>query len=167
MAAGATYEPISTTTLGSAQSSVSFSSFGGYTDLILVANFATSLNLTYGTYIQINGDSGGNYSVTTIKGNGSTATSTRQSSTEGIRFMLPSSTSSSFSNMAIVNFMNYTNATTYKTILARNNNANTVTELSVGLWRNTNAITSFVYGGDGGQNFAIGSTFTLYGIAAA
>jgi len=167
MAAGSTYTPLATTTLGSAQSSVSFSSFGGYTDLILVANFATNFNLTYGTYIQINGDSGSNYSVTTLKGNGSSATSTRQSSTEGIRFMLPSSTSSSFSNMAIVNFMNYTNSTIFKTVLARNNNANAVTEASVGLWRNTNAITSFVYGGDGGQNFATGSTFTLYGISAA
>jgi hypothetical protein len=167
MAAGLTYTPIYTTTLGSAQSSVSFSSFGGYTDLILVANFATSLNLAYGTYIQINGDGGSNYSVTTLKGNSSSATSTRQSSTTGIRFMLPSSTSSSFSNMVILNFMNYTNSTTFKTVLARNNNANAVTEASVGLWRNTNAITSFIYGGDGGQDFSSGSTFTLYGILAA
>ena len=167
MAAGATYEPISTTTLGSAQQSVTFNSFSGYTDLIFVANFATSLNNTYGTYIQINGDSSANYSVTTFKGNGSTASSTRQSTTEGIRFMLPSSTSSSYSNMAIINFMNYANTTKNKTVLARHNNANAITETSVGLWRNTNAITSFTYGGDGGQNFATGSTFTLYGILAA
>jgi hypothetical protein len=38
MAAGSTYTPIATTTLGTAQSSVSFSSFSGYTDLVLVSS---------------------------------------------------------------------------------------------------------------------------------
>jgi hypothetical protein len=38
MPAGSTYTPIATTTLGSAQADVTFNSFSGYTDLVLVAN---------------------------------------------------------------------------------------------------------------------------------
>ena len=38
MPAGSTYTPIATTTLGSSQATVTFSSFTGYTDVILVAS---------------------------------------------------------------------------------------------------------------------------------
>ena len=66
----------------------------------------------------------------------------------------------------IVQFMNYSNTTTNKTVLSRANNAATGTDAIVNLWRSTAAITSiYVYVPSG--NFATGSTFTLYGILAA
>ena len=69
-----TYEPIATTTLGSAQASVSFSSFSGYTDLVLVC-VATTASDDQFLSVQFNGDTGSNYSNTYMTGNGSTATS--------------------------------------------------------------------------------------------
>jgi hypothetical protein len=36
MAAGSTYTPIATTTLSSSQAEVTFTSFSGYTDLVLI-----------------------------------------------------------------------------------------------------------------------------------
>jgi hypothetical protein len=67
--------------------------------------------------------------------------------------------------------MNYSNSTTYKTWLVRNNNQETGTyvgtEAIVGLAQLTAAITSITIGTASGgtdYNFASGSTFTLYGI---
>ena len=72
-----------------------------------------------------------------------------------------------FSYSAIINIQNYSNTTTYKTILGRANNAVTGVTETVGLWRSTSAITSMTllqsYGSD---LFKTGSTFTLYGIKA-
>jgi hypothetical protein len=75
----------------------------------------------------------------------------------------------------IVHIMNYSNTTTFKTYLARNNNAATSgtyvgTEAIVGLAQLTAAITSITIGTASGStdyNFATGSTFSLYGIKAA
>ena len=65
-----------------------------------------------------------------------------------------------------IQIMNYSNTTTYKTALSRSNNANTGTDAIVGLWRSTAAINSIVVLISGNQ-FATGSTFTLYGIKSA
>jgi hypothetical protein len=65
--------------------------------------------------------------------------------------------------------MNYSNTTTYKTALNRSNQAAGGVDATVGLWRSTAAIDTirFYANTNGSQNFLTGSTFTLYGIAAA
>ena len=75
---------------------------------------------------------------------------------------------SKFSTVAHV--MNYANTSTYKTVLSKHGAENFVGGY-VGLWRgNTGsaaqAITSITVGFNS-QNIASGTTFTLYGIAAA
>jgi len=170
MAAGATYEPIATTTLGSAQASVTFSSLGSYTDLVLIVQ-AKSSNSTDDPQLYFNSDTGSNYSLTFLQGNGSSASSSRYSNTSGGFYCgRPGYTSAGFTT-TIFNIMNYSNSTTYKTVLLRSNaNDNTVNynaaEAAVALWRSTAAITSFTIDGGTG-NIASGSTFTLYGITAA
>jgi hypothetical protein len=165
MAAGSTYTPIATTTLGSAAASVTFSSISGaYTDLVLIVSSASASSASY-ISLQYNGDTATNYSVTMMRGNGSTASSTRYASTNEIYVSVASINTTDFNN-TIVQFENYSNTTTYKTNLTRANNASLSTDTSVGLWRNTAAITSIKVLNTG-ANFAIGSTFTLYGIAAA
>jgi hypothetical protein len=156
-----TYTPIATTTLGSAASSVTFSSISGsYTDLILVANYTGSVSDQF-LNIQFNSDSGSNYSNTNLFGDGSSATSNRNSSATSVRAAFYGSAQSN----AILNIMNYSNTTTNKTVVSRDN-TNTFVVTRVNLWRNTSAITSLVLAMSSG-NIASGSTFTLYGIKAA
>lgn len=165
----ATYEPISTTTLGSNTNTTSFNSItGSYTDLILVSNvLCTTVSATI--YLRFNSDTGTNYSVTAMDGTGSAAESWRVSNDSGIELLNRSATmNGSNPVMCVSQIMNYSNATTYKTAISRYNGINTSSETTatVGLWRNTNAINSVtIYATLG--NFQSGSTFTLYGIKAA
>ena len=164
MAAGSTYTPIATTTLGSAQSSVTFNSFSGYTDLLLVF-VGTSNHTDNGSrgYLQFNGDTASNYSNTYIQWNGSSASSARDSSATVIAFGRVGNSGLSQANISI---QNYANSTTNKTILSRQDSlAASNSRATVGLWRSTSAITSITVSCDG--SYVAGSTFTLYGIAAA
>jgi hypothetical protein len=164
-----TYEPIATTTLGTAAASVTFSSISGaYTDLIVVANLAQSAG-SNSLRFRLNGDTGSNYSSTSLRGYGSTANSVKDTSTtSGYACDTPGNTS--FNLMCIFHIMNYSNTTTYKTALGRGSNAATETDAVVNLWKNTAAVTSvqFALGSTfPSNNIASGSTFTLYGIKAA
>ena len=168
-----TYTPIASLTLSSAQSSVTFSGIPQtYTDLVLVTNWASSNSLSF-LYIQFNSDTGSNYSFTELYGNGSAAGSYRESN-QSIPWVSSNvGVPSTIKANTIMNFMNYSNSTTYKTWIARMNSVDAPsypgTAASVGLWRSTNAITTITLknrtsGVD--YNFASGSTFNLYGIDA-
>jgi hypothetical protein len=161
-----TYEPIATTTLSTATASVTFSSISStYTDLRLVI-FALGATSDY-PYVEINSDTGTNYSKTVVYGNGSSALSFRSSNNAKPDFVDATKTSGGFMDI-YVDFMNYSNTTTYKTWLAREGNGtNGYVSALVGLWRNTNAITQIKVLNTGSGNFATGSTFTLYGIKSA
>jgi hypothetical protein len=166
-----TYEPIATTTLGSASGSVTFSSIPStYTDLVLIVNARQDTAVAFQAFFcRINGDSGSNYSWTALAGNGSSAISERISSDNYCRLStIPGNNAgSSTYGTAIVNFMNYSNATTNKTMMSRGSVASSDSSVSVSLWRNTSAITSFVLYTAGLNNWASNSSFTLYGIKAA
>jgi len=158
-----TYEPVSTTTLGSAAASVTFSSIPQtYTDLILIVSHDVTADALSG--IQFNGDTASNYSATYIWGNGTSAFSGRESNAASA-FAFYATAANGF-HSAIIQIINYSNATTYKTLISRENDAATEALAVVGLWRSTAAITSMVLLRRSG-NFATGSTFTLYGIKAA
>lgn len=166
MAAGSTYTPIATTTLGSAAASYTFSSIPGtYTDLVIIANGLGSANTGVG--MQFNGDTANNYSGTFVEGNGTVASSERQSSTDTIRVAWNALWDTSTIANIIINVQNYSNATTYKTSISRENNSARFVGATVGLWRSTSAITSVTLLTTAAANFAVGTTFTLYGIAAA
>ena len=169
MPAAQTYEPIATTTLGSATGTVTFSSIAGtYTDLVLICNIAQAAG-NNSLRIRYNSDTGTNYSRTYLLGNGSTASSGRTSS--DVSGYLSETTGSTTLELAVVaHIMNYSNTTTYKTHISRSNRASSSVDATVGLWRSTSAITriDLAMGGSfPANNFATGSTFTLYGIKAA
>jgi hypothetical protein len=164
----ATYEPIATTTLGSAQTTVTFNSFSGYTDLICVAVPKISGATAYNLNGYFNNDySSSNYSATRLIGYGSGYASDRLTNYAVLLLSgeakVPTTNNANF----IIQVMNYSNSSTYKTVLSRSNNASAGTDAIVNLWRNTAAITSFTLLPDGAAQFASGSTFTLYGIKAA
>jgi hypothetical protein len=162
----ATYEPIATTTLGSANGTITFNSFSGYTDIFCVANFGTSG--TTNVKMRFNGDSGSNYSLTYVDGNGTSAVSGRTSNSSAIYFTASSwYAATAFSNILTFNLMSYSNTSTNKSVLVRYGSASQGAMAQIGLWRNNSAITSLEITTDGGQTFNTGSTFTLYGIKAA
>ena len=166
MAAGNTYVALATQTLGSAAASVTFSSISGvYTDLVVVVT-ARNTTASYTGTIRLNGDSATNYSSTQLYGDGTTSGSNRDTSRTAIDniYAASSADAAGVFNATLVNIQNYSNTTTYKTILSRSNLTVQVAA-SVGLWRSTAAINSVEVRSAG--NFAIGSTFSLYGIAAA
>jgi len=165
-----TYEKIATTTLSSAAASYTFSSIAGtYTDLVIIAS-CTSANDGAALQFRFNSDSGSNYSNTLLEGSGSSASSVRQSDQIDIQISFNVGNNSTNPSTSIISINNYSNSTTYKTLLARWNSATggtyPGTSATVGLWRNVAAITSItIFMGSG--NINAGSTFTLYGIKAA
>jgi hypothetical protein len=163
MTAGATYVPIATQTLGSAAPSVTFNSIPqGYTDLIVVVNAGTSFSSSADAYqLSFNGATTG-LSVTRLFGNGSSALSDRY----GTPYAGWLSTTLGGSD--IIHIMNYANTTTYKTAITRSSSAGTyaIAGATVVLWQSTAAINS-VKITDTSGNFISGSTFSIYGIAAA
>jgi hypothetical protein len=173
MAAGSTYTPIATTTLGSNQGTVTFSSIPStYTDLVLIVNAAMATADTSSLQIRVGNssvDTGTNYSSTDLLGDGTSATSGRTSNDTFIRILGRGTTlPNTITSNSITNIMNYANTSTYKTLLIRGNVPSKKLQATAGLWRSTSAIniitiSDFEYS----TNILAGSTFTLYGIAAA
>lgn len=163
----ATYDCIATTTLGSNSTSVDFTSISGsYTDLIaVIAGSQTSTGVSIN--MRVNSDTGSNYSATILDGDGTSATSYKLSNnSQGMVIGALYGNASGQMNI-VVQIQNYSNTTTYKTVLSRWAQANKGTEAIVGLWRSTSAITSLTFRSDGGtNNFATGTVFSLYGIKA-
>jgi hypothetical protein len=158
-----TYVALRTETVtGSPASSVTFNLAGisGYTDLVLVINGTVGSGAS--AILQLNSDTGANYSFTGMNGNGSAATSFRVPNTTSVAL----GEMRTYNSTIIVNIQNYSNSTTFKTLLSRANTASDFVQAIVGLWRNTNAVTSITIGLSA-STYAVGSTFSIYGIANA
>lgn len=164
----ATYEPISTQTLGTAVADIFFTSIPQtYTDLVLVCSMNGASHLTVG--FRVNGSNSTIYSVTELAGNGTSASSTRVATENYARMTNWGGPDTTGRSVLISNFMNYSNTTTNKTVMNRANNAGGSfpgVQASVNLIRSTSAITSINLLTTSGASFAVGSTFTLYGIKA-
>ena len=158
-----TYTPIASTTLTATTTNVNFSSISGfYTDLVLIVSGTCSA----GSYLTLrfNSDTSTNYSTTELYGDGTTAGSVRNSSNN---YMYIGAIRTTQSNI-LTSIQNYSNTTTYKTVLSRTNNAATETKAVVGLWRATPAALTTIDVGTGGANtLQVGTVLTLYGIKAA
>ena len=164
MAAGNTYVAIARLAISGTVTYEPFSSVSSaYTDLVLV--LAPTAGGLADTAIQFNSDTGSNYSRTYLTGNGTAASSGRNSGDTRIRLTYNGGTGGS-AGFQISQKMNYANASTNKAILNRNSNANYGTDANVGLWRSTSAINTIRIFCDGGGNWTAGFV-SLYGIAAA
>jgi hypothetical protein len=166
-----TYEPIATSTLGSAQSNIEFTSIPNtYTDLVIAGGLRVD-NAGSGAenmLIRFNGDTGSNYSITYMLGDGSSG---GYGSFENFDSFSNSSVGNSDTNLYSVELWhinNYANTTTYKGIILGHfaQFGNQVQQF-IGTWRSTSAITSIKIFPSGSKNLASGSTLTLYGIKAA
>jgi len=157
----ATYEPIATFTVSTAQSSYTFSSIPQtYTDLyVVISSYEGSSGASLG--VQFNGDTGNNYCYTFTYGDGSGGTGSQKGNNAGSIYV----GQINGGTVSLLNINNYSNTTTYKNILTRNGATAQSVFTAIGTWQNTNAITSLTI--SRGGNFTVGSTFTIYGIKAA
>jgi hypothetical protein len=168
--------PIASTTIsGSSTSAFSFTSIPQrYQDLRLVITTRSAQpgnNLAV-FYLWANGDESsatGLYSATNLQGDGTSATSSRQSSQNQaiIGFSVNNGATSGIFASNTIDILNYTNTTTFKTSLSRSAgdlNGGGATLLVAALRRSTSAITSLYFRADGGYAQIAGSTATLYGI---
>lgn len=166
-----TYEPIATTTLGSANSTITFSSIPStYTDLKLV--FTNTVSVAGSNYIlRFNSDTASNYSLTYLDGNGTSASSGRNTSQTYIYLTTSISPSTTIPAFITCDVFSYANTSVYKTSLInisldKNGSGNTTS--MVGLWRSTSAINSItLFVSSTPNTFNAGTTATLYGIRAA
>jgi len=164
-----TYVALDKVTLSSTAATATFSAIPAtYTDLVVVANFLCSTDSNISAYV--NGvNTGTSYSNTHLTGSGSAAASSRGSNQTTWQLSPgPMASSTTSPEPMIINIQNYSNTTTYKTALFRygiNGATYNGVAATVGLYRDTAAITSFTLKTD--QLFSVGSTFSLYGIASA
>lgn len=163
----ATYEPIASTTLGGANTTITFSSIPQiYTDLrIIWRPIYTTGN---DAVMRFNGISSVQYSTHGMRGNSSAATGFNFANTNEA-YPASSAGLAPVSTM-IIDIFSYTGST-QKTWLSRyagdtNNSASANVFTCVGLWRNTAAITSISLLFLSGSQQA-GTIATLYGILKA
>ena len=164
------YGVISTTTLGSATATVDLTSIPQtYTDLVLVIQGTTTVDNSDIQMYFNNDTTSGLYSKTQLEGTGSSALSGRTSSANFIGLTSNLGVDDTNPSIIILQLNNYSNTTTFKTVLSREtmwNSTFTGVGVRVGLWRNINAITSVSLKVNN-STWKSGSTFTLYGIKAA
>jgi len=115
----ATYEPIATTTLGSAASTIDFTSIGGtYTDLRVVL-IGTSANATSMT-MRFNSDTGSNYSLTSVYGNGTSAASARATSASWINLNNNIANSTTIPALFTIDVFSYSGSTNKTALITAN-----------------------------------------------
>ena len=155
---------IATTTITSSTASITFTSIvGTYTDLrlVLVNKSVTGNNLAQ---VQLNSDTGSNYSKTIIYGDGSSVTSS-MATNQTVMSPTGSGSNVDFPQLWTIDFLSYSGST-FKTSLGEmscDRNGSGIVERQVYLWRNTAAITSISINTIV-NNFGAGTTATLYGI---
>jgi hypothetical protein len=164
----ATYEPIATTTLGTAVTTFTMSSIPStYTDFRLVFTPSGYSGATGGIGIRYNTDTSTLYSTTYMRGTGSAADSGRTSA-NSIILQTPTLATTSIVFFTLDTF-SYT-ASTNKTSLwecSTDLNGSGLVVRGVGLYRSTSAINSITIYNPSGYTFNVGTTATLYGIKNA
>jgi len=159
-----TYTPLQTITLGSAASSVTFASIPQtYRDLVLVSTALGSATLE--GRVRLNADSGSNYYSVRMSGNGSSDTSASLGSqTSGSVSTIATATTGGALQIQL-QVMDYSATDKHKTMLARSDQSAVATEAVALRWASTAAVTTVQILTSTG-NFAVESTFSLYGIEA-
>ena len=170
-----TYDTIATTTLSSTQNVVTFNSFAGYTDLVVIAsvkNTGTSTYVVSWGGLRFNGDATANkYSNMAITSRVTPTNTLTSDSSVGnaLACMNVFRNDHDNFNTTIIHIPNYASTTTYKNALGTSTGSMRFVFESIGIWKDNSAITSlsFISEDSSVSRFDVGSVFTLYGILAA
>jgi hypothetical protein len=169
------FESIATVTVGSGGSaSVLFDNIATTWTHLQVRFLArtTRVATSEDINLQLNGDTGNNYSWHIIYGDGTNPVVSAAAST--FRILVPSVSSAnataSIFGAGVVDILDYKDTNKYKTVRSlggsdRNGAGEIMFES--GNWRNTNAISSLTFTPAAASNFAQYSHFALYGIRSA
>ena len=166
-----TYTLISSNVLSSTTVTVTFSSIPStYTDLVLRYSSRTAVaSADYFVNLRFNGSSASTYSDTRLSGNGSVASSARQTNVNagyaGVNTGA-TATSNTFGSdeIYIPNYAGSTNKPWSVFGTMENNSTTSFINAVAGLRSNTDAITSVSIIDPSGSGFVSGSSFYLYGI---
>jgi hypothetical protein len=168
-----TYILIASNTLGSATSTITFSSIPAtFTDLVLKMSYRTTSfgSQEVGCRVAINGVNTASYSHTRINQDGSTVASNRITDSSFGTVLAAGNgdgaTANTFGNteLYIPSYLVAQNKQYYANFIAEYNGNNTRIGQAGQLFRNTSAITSLVITTSDGNNFATNSSFFLYGV---
>ena len=170
-----TYELISTTILGSAASSVTFSGLGAYSSTYkhLQIRFTGKVDKAetgQELALRVNGISTNSYSWHFLRGNGSTATSANGTTTNGMflgQFSASNATANNF-GAGVIDLLDPYSTTknkTFRGLSGVGDGALTRVNLYSGLFQSTNAVDSIaIFSQNFTDNMITGSRFSLYGI---
>ena len=168
------YESIATTTVGGGGSAtVTFSSIPATYKHLQIRSIGRTTQSATDSFIEIemNSDTGSNYSYHLLQGDGSSAVTgvlSSQTKAYARNFTAANAGASNFGAI-IIDVLDYANTNKYKTIRnlgGTDNNGSGTINLTSGLWMSTSAITSIKFTPESG-NFAQYSQFALYGIKGA
>lgn len=155
-----------TTVTGSAKADITFSNIPNtYTDLVLILNSGIDSGTDQDQSLQFNGDTGNNYNVGILWGNGTTQDSNTLFSQPNMIIDFYGSLTTALSTSTIVHIMDYSSTTKQKTAIIRSNRVSSGVDLMINRWTGTAAIHSIRYFANG-RNLRIGSTASLYGIVS-
>ena len=164
-----TYELITSSILGSSQSSVVFDTTGlgsnyKHLQMRIVAK-TDGGDANEAMILRFNSDTGTNYGYHILRGNGSAASSVNESSINKIFFQrFAGNATTGFFGSSVLDILDAFSTTKNKTTRNLGGVATGVVSLDSGLWRNTAAITTISLLPQIGTNFVTGSRFSLYGI---
>lgn len=170
------YDSIATVTVGAGGSStVSFTSIPGTYKHLQVRYLAQTNRGTFGTdniLIRLNSDTGSNYSLHALTGDGASVTAGAGSSTTQFLSQATGSGASSTYGAGVMDLLEYANTSINKTarILSGADHNGTIAGyggqilFSSGNWRNTSAVTTIQFRPEFGSAFTQYSHFALYGI---
>jgi len=176
--AGAAYELLETTVLGTATASVTFSNldtnYGSTYQHLQLRVVARTDRADTDDFIvlRFNGDSGNNYATHVLRGNGtnvqSSAPRTSYANIEIQAITAATQTANSFGAVIIdiLDPFETSKNTTIRAFTGLTGSFNFVS-LDSGLWINTNAVTTILLDQSFGSNFVTGSRFSLYGLRSA
>lgn len=153
------------TTLAAATSSVSIVAIPttGYRDLRLVVQGSLSASSNY-FKLNFNGDAGANYNYVSMRGNGTSATSSVVANDVSI-YQTPSSISSGVNTMITADIFDFAETNKHKATLTRSHSDGVYVWGIAGRWANTAAISSITVAAFTG-NLDAGTTIELFGIKA-
>jgi hypothetical protein len=166
------YDSLATVTLSTAASTITFSGIPtGYKHLQIIG-LARNTSASAGdddVLMKLNGDTGSNYSIHYFASNGSAAVSanvgTRSDPRAGLS--IGGGNTATLFAPTIIDILDYSNVnkyTTFKSMGTTDNNSSGETRLGSGLWQNTTAVTSISLTNSSASNFAINTSYSLYGI---